>query len=639
MQSMEDKKVFIAYAQKIGDALIADSNGKIDWEAIDDPVNSANEYNISLYTGISGVLLYFGQLYGQTGEPKYFSVLEDGLNWLKKNKIKYEQKNYSFYAGQLGIVYTLTQISKLVPVNQKAAYLDLALEITEKASAHQYKIAEHVTDLIGGIAGMIIALLHLHSCRQEAWIIKDIQLLFRSIIERTSLSKAGIFWERNPKHKNGLCGFAHGASGFAFVFLELGSYFKNKAFYKLAELTLAHENLFYDAEIMDWIDLRYLDEELEWMAKSYRDTRQINFDKKKKMTAWCHGAPGIGLTRLRAFELTKEKQYLKGLESALLKTKAFFEKPTGLCLCHGITGNALLFLELYKRLEDDRYLEFSVNIGKSLAKELPPFGLANFAEKITSLPVYSLFLGQMGLGYFMLQLANPLTFDSVLFPAINDSYQGPANYLTDVSFLDVSNELYLVCYPKSYVLLDEKIRTPIGEIPSENFVEALGRSFQNSIKAKASSAINEIFKIEQNKLLSLANVEDNATLEIVDRLEKERNKEKLKQDINSLVLKLSKTIQLFENTRNWGGSNWRTAESEEEGPYYLVCKLTAKGVVEYQINWFTFLVLSSTQEAGTIKEISEKVKQELIDFQIDDLDRLIQAQIEEVLKEALVQVI
>jgi hypothetical protein len=61
---------------------------------------------------------------------------------------------------------------------------------------------------------------------------------------------------------------------------------------------------------------------------------------------WCHGAPGIGLSRLRAFELTGDEQYQREARLALRATSRALRDSTltGFSLCHGILGTRNYYL-------------------------------------------------------------------------------------------------------------------------------------------------------------------------------------------------------------------------------------------------------------------------------------------------------
>ncbi|KAG8364689.1 hypothetical protein BUALT_Bualt18G0024600 [Buddleja alternifolia] len=62
---------------------------------------------------------------------------------------------------------------------------------------------------------------------------------------------------------------------------------------------------------------------------------------------WCHGAPGIALTLVKAAEVFGDKEFLEAaMNAAEVVWNRGLLKKVG--LCHGISGNAYVFLSLYR---------------------------------------------------------------------------------------------------------------------------------------------------------------------------------------------------------------------------------------------------------------------------------------------------
>ncbi|HYK57786.1 MAG TPA: lanthionine synthetase LanC family protein, partial [Bryobacteraceae bacterium] len=129
--------------------------------------------------------------------------------------------------------------------------------------------------------------------------------------------------------------------------------------------------------------------------------------------AWCHGAPGIALSRLRAWRLTGSVEARKEAEIAAQTTRRALESSdaanAGFSLCHGCAGNADVLLDAsrYLNAPDLRELAEKVadrGIEQFEAQRLPwPCGIPGAGE--TS----CLMLGAAGVGCFYLRLANPET--------------------------------------------------------------------------------------------------------------------------------------------------------------------------------------------------------------------------------------
>ena len=89
-----------------------------------------------------------------------------------------------------------------------------------------------------------------------------------------------------------LAGMAHGNSGFLMAYANLYSVSANRKYLDKIRLLLEYEDSLFVPEVGNWMDLRC-------------------GDKPGYMNAWCHGAPGILLSRLQLLNLNPDR-YLYG---------------------------------------------------------------------------------------------------------------------------------------------------------------------------------------------------------------------------------------------------------------------------------------------------------------------------------------
>ena len=156
----------------------------------------------------------------------------------------------------------------------------------------------------------------------------------RPSLPRASETGLGVLsWRR--RHGPGLralTGYSHGAAGAGAALLELGAAVCDETFKEAGLAAFAYERRWYNAAQANWPDFRR-----SGGARS-RAAQQFS-------TAWCHGAPGIALSRLRALQLAPFPEIASELHAALDTTRrataAMLDAPgTSFCLCHGLTGNA-----------------------------------------------------------------------------------------------------------------------------------------------------------------------------------------------------------------------------------------------------------------------------------------------------------
>jgi lantibiotic modifying enzyme len=134
------------------------------------------------------------------------------------------------------------------------------------------------------------------------------------------------------------------------------------------------------------------------------------------MTQWCHGAPGIALSRLAIMEYMDEPLLLDEVKVAIETTMAAGVAPRD-HLCCGNLGRALVILEAGRRLSRPE-LVVSANgmaatvvrraSGASNGASLPHWGIAHPSMNP------GLMQGIAGIGCALLQLARPELAPSVL---------------------------------------------------------------------------------------------------------------------------------------------------------------------------------------------------------------------------------
>ncbi|KAG6752433.1 hypothetical protein POTOM_044661 [Populus tomentosa] len=133
--------------------------------------------------------------------------------------------------------------------------------------------------------------------------------------------------------------------------------------------------------------------------------------KRDVLVHWCHGAPGIALTLVKAVKVFGDKEFLEAaINAAEVVWNRGLLKRVG--ICHGISGNAYVFLSLYQLTGNIEFLY--------KAKAFTCF-LLDRAHKLISAgemhggdSPYSMFEGMGGMAYLFLDMIDP---SKARFPA------------------------------------------------------------------------------------------------------------------------------------------------------------------------------------------------------------------------------
>ncbi len=414
------KKIFMQEAYSIAENLIAKAQKDqfgIYWEtSIYNP--QIEDYKLlaitNIYNGSAGITLFFLELFNVSQSKKYQEIAREGIAWVVDKHEKTEDNNYCFLTGNMSIVYLLIRAHEIF--GQKE-YLEKALQIAEKSKIFfQFKDCEY----LNGTAGTILSLLHLYEVSKQNWLLAYIQEFLHQLLKKAIIDKNGIYWDRKHDQIKGLCGFSHGVSGIAYVFLILASYFDTKSLVWLAEKAFEYENQHYSKENGNWADFRkgiYFKKNEQEFEDAFNNDDKSFFEKPDFMTAWCHGAPGIGLANLQGFKVTKKKEYWDNVIIAVETILSQIDYRNSPTICHGILGNIELILEVYHFTKDEKYLKSVQSIAEKVITRKKELGFYQKGSRIAKGEEDGLFLGNAGVGYFYLRLTHP-SVPSILMPNI-----------------------------------------------------------------------------------------------------------------------------------------------------------------------------------------------------------------------------
>lgn len=417
---MHEKEAFLAAAVEIGELLrkaAIEDRRQVSWKVVDKITKVASYENNDIYTGNSGMGLFFLELYKHTKRAVYLRMARKAI-LTAATREQARQPAPSFICGRLGVAFAM---AKLYETTGTRAHRTQALQLAKSCRG----VFSPRQEYISGNAGNLLAVLHIHAICKQPWLLGMANEYTAHILNRVRRDMVGIYWDRGPYQIRPLCGFSHGVSGIGFALLETGRYVKNPALYKVAEQAFRYENNHFDQASHNWFDFRlemWKPEQIARLEAAYMRGETAALTKPKLMLAWCHGAPGIGLSRIAAYQLTRNKIYQQDISNALLATREL--ELHDLSLCHGMVGNLEVFIENYLasgRVSDKKLVQ---DLGERLLQRAQAVSLAmrNGTIKDKDLDL-TLFTGLAGLGYTMLRLHDPQLTTSILSPRLPTTLQ------------------------------------------------------------------------------------------------------------------------------------------------------------------------------------------------------------------------
>jgi lantibiotic modifying enzyme len=348
-----------------------------------------------LYGGMPGEIICLTYLSQLSHNPKYEQISHKAINYFEAclDQLGNHIRNLGAFGGWGGIIYLMTCLSQL---KNDSTWLTKAGDWLLKIDWNTLAIQEENHGLVNGAAGLGLSCLTAYK--------KSKQLSFIQLAERLAgwLLRCGMETKDQLKWKGisnyPLAGLSHGASGYALFFGRLYEITGSKKYKKAVHKILHYEDHLYDPIHKNWPDLR------DFVLEQNKGLPYYS-------TAWSHGAPGIGMTRL---ELIKSGIRTKSIVNDLkwaLETCIQNGFNGDHNLCYGAFGNLDLLINTASHFKNPLLKETFLKTGEQLVQD----GLEN-GFRITRTPNYipGLMNGLTGIIYQCLRLHAPEQIPSIL---------------------------------------------------------------------------------------------------------------------------------------------------------------------------------------------------------------------------------
>jgi type 2 lantibiotic biosynthesis protein LanM len=352
--------------------------------------------SINLYDGLPGVVLFLTYLGAITKEERYTVLAQAALTTLRGKMERSFLKSIGGFNGRGGLIYTLAHLGV---VWNEPALLAEAQAVVDLLPA-MIDLDEHF-DIISGAAGCIGSLLSLYRCNPSDRTLAVAIKCGEHLLAKAQPMEHGIAWMPKFGGTKPLTGFSHGAAGIAWALLELAAATGEERFRKAALDAIAYERSLFRPEVSNWPDLR-----------DFANTLQAdNNNQHTCMTAWCHGAPGIGLARLRCLQHLDDTEIRSEIKAAL-KTTLAHGFGGNHSLCHGDLGNLELVLQASEILDEPQWRHQLNRLASIILESINQHGWLCGIPLAVESP--GLMTGLAGIGYGLLRLAEPKLVPSVL---------------------------------------------------------------------------------------------------------------------------------------------------------------------------------------------------------------------------------
>lgn len=354
-----------------------------------------------LYSGTSGIALFLAELHAVAGEAPLRRAAVGAIRQALSTADRLPRSaEMGLYTGGLGITLAAARLGRILGDEEL-----LVLSAQRLESALRRRSPNREFDLMSGNAGTIVALLSLMEIHNDERLLHAAARFGDGLIKSAQSSGPARSWNTpTDLAQRNLTGFSHGAAGAGYALLELFVATGNAKYRETAKKAFNYERRWFNPETGNWPDFR-LEPGERRQAKA-----PVSY-----ATAWCHGASGIALSRLRAWQILKDEDCRREAELALRTTRQWIETWLGsgkgnYSLCHGLAGNAEVLWEA------SRVPGIDGASGRAQALDVARAGIELHGRRGNSWPcgnlsgpTPNLMLGYAGIGYFYLRLQNPDT--------------------------------------------------------------------------------------------------------------------------------------------------------------------------------------------------------------------------------------
>lgn len=396
--SMTNHAQYNLIAQKIADDICQQAlwlDGRCNWTGVFYHSQIANAEVVlralpsNFYSGSAGVAFFLSAMFETSPKEIYKKTALGAWHKTIDQLAKIRVEKVGFYEGLGGIAYSLVQSGIWL---NSTEIIEAGLQLSETICQN---INKSSFDIMEGSAGGIIGLAAINRLVPRKTFEEAIRLGGIYLLKNCHQTKKGISWKVLPTNGPNLTGYSQGNSGIIHALAEVYALCLEPQYLYVIEQAVAYENNYYSIKYHNWKDLRLL----------HHTQSKSRTSKTYLINAWCHGAAGIGLSRCRTFQLTKQDFLIHDTTIvADMLLKKTYENIEIFSLCHGYIGDLyhLHTLSLYLNREE---LKLKLNQGlEKLNPSLDNLQLPDSESHLLQNPTFM--QGWSGIAYFLLSLQN-----------------------------------------------------------------------------------------------------------------------------------------------------------------------------------------------------------------------------------------
>jgi type 2 lantibiotic biosynthesis protein LanM len=403
LSSASLEEIALELAEELMEEPVRGEDGSVSWIALEylqkAGVFQFKPISFNLYSGALGVAYFFAALARITGTEGHRQYALAALAPVLRVAQREAREVLRFSGLGVGVglgslIYGLASIADLLGTCSDS---DACLEASRNCVSlitEQVLRGDAKPDLMFGTAGGILALAKLRKVRPSPEIDDKLGEMAESLLARRQKTESGKMVVATYEGRV-VTGLSHGVAGVALALARAYEAVGDDRFREAAFDHIAFEESLYDP-----------------VRGIYPDYRSRE-GKPAYMTNWCHGAPGIGLTRLAIHGITQDDSLVPQIEKNIEMTSRF---PLDSLdhLCCGNLGRLDIQLEYAIRMQSSMLDSIQRDTAFVVQRYQANGGFRFFVDTPSKVFCPGLFSGAAGIGYALLRLSNPGVLPCVL---------------------------------------------------------------------------------------------------------------------------------------------------------------------------------------------------------------------------------
>ncbi|MBS7530593.1 type 2 lantipeptide synthetase LanM family protein [Hazenella sp. IB182353] len=396
---------YLTEAEKIGDYLLhraikGKTGDKEDLCWISTVLYNGDEYqwDISpvsgdLYNGMAGIALFYGYLAKLTGRQDFKDTAIKSLVAIRHTLSKPETLtqflqdrtvSLGTFTGLSGSLYTLSHLADIWNSDEILQEIAKTLPILI-----EHIDMDQVYDVIGGVAGTLIVLLRIYKQTNNPLALEGATQCAEHLLKNVQSFQQGVAW-KTAFDQSPYTGFSHGTAGVIVALAQLHKIRPDHRFLETIKKALQFERSYFDEKQRNW----------------------LTPTKDHAPVAWCHGAPGVLLSRVMLKEAGYQDDLLEQEIEIALDTTLRKGFGNNYSLCHGDFGQLDIIQYAAEVLEKQDLKEIAESVKQQIFINMRETGWDRGISR--GVESVGLMTGLSGFGMSLLKYYEPSLVPSIL---------------------------------------------------------------------------------------------------------------------------------------------------------------------------------------------------------------------------------